>query len=83
LASEISGKAVELVALSEADLRRRLTAAGMPEAAINGAISFAEELDSPYLREPSAAVAELTGRPPTSVRTLLMRDRERLRAAAN
>lgn len=83
LASEISGKAVELVALSEADLRRRLTAAGMPEAAINGTISFADELDSPYLREPSAAVAELTGRPPTSVRTLLMRDRERLRAAAN
>jgi NAD(P)H dehydrogenase (quinone) len=83
LASEISGKAVELVALSEADLRRRLTAAGMPEAAINGTISFAEELNSPYLREPSAAVAELTGRPPTSVRTLLMQDRERLRAAAN
>lgn len=83
LAREISGKAVELVALNEADLRQRLAASGMPDAAINGTISFAEELDSPYLREPSAAVAELTGRPPTSVRTLLVQDRERLRAAAN
>ena len=82
LASEISGKPVELVALSEADYRRRLTDSGMPEAAINGTISFAAELDSPYLREPSTAVADLTGRPATSVRALLMRDRERLRAAA-
>jgi NAD(P)H dehydrogenase (quinone) len=83
LASEISGKAVELVALSEADYRARLAASGMSETAINGTISFAAELDSPYLREPSTAVADLTGRPATSVRDLLLRDRERLRAAAN
>ena len=82
LASEISGKPVELVVLSEADYRRRLADSGMPEAAINGTIAFAAELDSPYLREPSTVVADLTGRPATSVRALLMRDRERLRAAA-
>ena len=82
LATEISGKRVELVVLSEADYRRRLAESGMPDAAINGTISFAAELDSPYLREPSTAVAELTGRPATSVRTLLANDRERLRAAA-
>ena len=82
LATEISGKPVELVVLSEADYRRRLAESGMPDAAINGTISFAAELDSPYLREPSTAVAELTGRPATSVRTLLANDRERLRAAA-
>jgi len=82
LASEISGKRVELVVLSEPDYRRRLAESGMPDAAINGTISFAAELDSPYLREPSTAVAELTGRPATSVRTLLTNDRERLRAAA-
>ena len=82
LASEISGKPVELVVLSEADYRRRLADSGMSEAAINGTISFAAELDSPFLREPSTAVADLTGRPATSVRALLMRDRERLRAAA-
>jgi NAD(P)H dehydrogenase (quinone) len=82
LASEISGKPVELIVLSEADYRRRLADSGMSEAAINGTISFATELDSPYLREPSTAVADLTGRPATSVRALLMRDRERLRAAA-
>lgn len=82
LASEISGKRVELVVLSEADYRRRLAESGMPDAAINGTISFAAELDSPYLREPSTAVAVLTGRPATSVRTLLTNDRERLRAAA-
>jgi hypothetical protein len=54
----------------------------MTEAAINGAISFAAELDSPFLREPSTAVADLTGRPATSVRMLLTANRDRLRAAA-
>lgn len=82
LASEFSGKAVDLVVLSEANYRRQLASSGMSDAAINGAISFAAELDSPYLREPSTAVTELTGRPATSVRALLAADRERLQAAA-
>lgn len=82
LASEISGKAIELVVLNEAEYRRQLAESGTPEGAINGTISFAAELDSPYLREPSTAVADLTGRPATSVRTLLMRNRGRLQAAA-
>jgi NAD(P)H dehydrogenase (quinone) len=82
LASEIGGKQVQLVALSEAEYRRQLAASGMTEAAINGTISFAAELDSPYLREPSTAVADLTGRPATSVRMLFETSRERLRAAA-
>jgi NAD(P)H dehydrogenase (quinone) len=82
LASELSGKPVELIALSEAEYRQRLAASGMPEAGINGTISFAAELDSPYLREPSTAVADLTGRPATSVRQLLLANRERLREAA-
>jgi len=82
LASELSGKRAELVVLSEAEYRQRLAATGMPEAAINGTISFAAELDSPYLREPSTAVAELTGRPAKSVRQLLLENRERLRDAA-
>jgi NAD(P)H dehydrogenase (quinone) len=83
LASEISGKPVELVVLSDDEYRAQLRASGVPEAAINGTISFAQELDSPYLREPSTAVADLTGRPATSVRALLTQNRERLRAAAN
>jgi NAD(P)H dehydrogenase (quinone) len=82
LASEISGKRVELMIYTEAEYRAQLAASGMPEAAINGTISFAAELDSPYLREPSTAVAELTGRPATSVRQLLLASRERLREAA-
>jgi len=81
LASEISGKEIELVALTEAEYRRQLAADGTPEGAINGTISFAAELDSPYLREPSTAVADLTGRPATSVRMLLTQDRERPAAA--
>jgi NAD(P)H dehydrogenase (quinone) len=81
-ASEISGKAIELVALTEAEYRRQLAAAGTPEGAINGTISFGAELDSPYLREPSTAVADLTGRPATSVRMLLTKERERPAAAA-
>jgi NAD(P)H dehydrogenase (quinone) len=82
LASEISGKRVELMAFSEAEYRARLAQSGMPAAAINGTISFAAELDSPYLREPSMAVAELTGRPAKSVRQLLLENRSRLREAA-
>jgi NAD(P)H dehydrogenase (quinone) len=82
LASEISGKPVELVVLSEEDYRAQLAATGVPEAAIDGTISFAAELDSQYLREPSTAVADLTGHPATSVRALLTQNRERLREAA-
>jgi NAD(P)H dehydrogenase (quinone) len=82
LATEISGKPIELVVLSEEEYRQQLAASGMAEAAINGTISFAAELDSQYLREPDAAVAELTGRPATSVRALLTENRERLHAAA-
>jgi NAD(P)H dehydrogenase (quinone) len=82
LASEISGKPIELVVLSEAEYRAQLAASGVPAAAIDGTISFAAELDSQYLREPSTALAELTGRPATSVRALLTQNRERLREAA-
>jgi NAD(P)H dehydrogenase (quinone) len=82
LASELSGKPVELMALTEQQYREQLAASGMGEAGIDGTISFAAELDSPYLREPSTAVADLTGRPATSVRELLLANRERLRNAA-
>lgn len=82
LAGEISRKPVELTVVSEADYRAQLAQSGMSEAAINGTISFAAELDSPYLREPSTAVAELTGRPAKSVRQLLLENRARLRDAA-
>ena len=82
LASEISGKAVELVALDEEAYTRYLAESGMPETAIRGTLSFGSELNSPFLREPSTAVADLTGRPATSVRALLLANRDRLRAAA-
>lgn len=82
LASEISGKPAELFVVSEAEYRQRLSESGMPDASVEGAISFAAELDSQYLREPSTAVEDLTGRPATSVRDLLLENRERLRAAA-
>jgi NAD(P)H dehydrogenase (quinone) len=82
LASEISGRSVELMPLSEAQYRRQLAESGMAAANIESTLSFAAELDSPHLREPSMAVEHLTGRPPTSVRQLLLANRERLRAAA-
>jgi NAD(P)H dehydrogenase (quinone) len=82
LASEISGKRVQLMVYTEAEYRAQLAQSGMADAAINGTISFAAELDSPYLREPSTAVAELTGRPAKSVRQLLLDNRNRLREAA-
>jgi len=82
LASEISGKRVELVVLDEPAYRKYLLDNGTPEAGINGALSFAAELNSPYLREPSTAVAALTGRPATSVRALLLANKQKLIAAA-
>lgn len=82
LASELSGKRVELVVMDEAAYAKSLTDSGMPESAVRGALTFAKELNSPYLREPSTAVADLTGRPAMSVRKLLTADRDRLRAAA-
>jgi NAD(P)H dehydrogenase (quinone) len=81
LAEEISGKEVELVVLTEAEYREQLQVSGVPEAAIDGTLSFAKELDSPYMREPSMAVADLTGRPAKSVRSLLTENRARLLAA--
>jgi NAD(P)H dehydrogenase (quinone) len=82
LSSEISGKKVELVVLDEPAYRKYLLDNGTPESAINGTLSFAKELDSPFLREPSRAVADLTGRPPTSVRALLLAEKAKLVAAA-
>lgn len=82
LASELGGKRVDLVVMDEAAYAKSMADSGMPESAIRGALTFAKELNSPYLREPSTAVADLTGRPATSVRKLLVADRDRLRAAA-
>jgi NAD(P)H dehydrogenase (quinone) len=82
LTTEISGKRIELVVQTEDEYRRALRASGMADSAIDGNVAFAKELDSPYLREPSTAVADLTGKQPTSVRKLLEDNRARLRAAA-
>jgi NAD(P)H dehydrogenase (quinone) len=79
LAAEIGGRPVELVVLDEAAYVARLRAAGSSEQGIRGALSFAAELASPLLREPSSAVADLTGRAPTSVRDLLAAHRDELR----
>jgi NAD(P)H dehydrogenase (quinone) len=78
LARDVGGKPVDLVTLSEGEYRQHLRASGMPETAINGTLSFAKELDSPYLREPSTAVADLTGRPAKNVRDLLAENSARL-----
>ncbi len=81
LVSEISGKPVKLEVLDDAAYKKYLAATGVPEASIPRAMEFDAELDSPYLRDPSTAVADLTGRPPTSVRKLLTAARARLVAA--
>jgi NAD(P)H dehydrogenase (quinone) len=82
LASEISGKKVELVVLDEGAYRKHLLDTGLPEESIASSLAFDAELNSPLLREPSKAVAELTGRPATSARALLTSAKPRLRAAA-
>lgn len=82
LAAEISGRPVALVALSEDELVARLRREGLDDAAIRGQLAFAGELASPHLATTSTAVADLTGRPPQSVRDLLLANRDRLRNAA-
>ena len=82
LVSDITGKRIELVVLDDAAYRKYLLDNGTPETAIAGTLSFAAELNSPWLREPSTAVADLTGRPATSVRSLLLANKKRLLAAA-
>lgn len=82
LASAISGARVELVVLDEERYVDYLRSTGLPDGAVRGQLSFEAELDSPHLREVSTAVLELTGRPATSVRELLLAHRGRLVAAA-
>ena len=82
LASDLSGKHVELVVLDDAAYGKYLAEAGMSDDAIRGSLSFAAELNTPFMREPSTAVADLTGRPATSVRMLLTQNRAKLVEAA-
>lgn len=82
LAAEIGGKPVEVVALDRDAYVQRLRAAGESDAAVRAALGFEAELDSPYLRQPSTAVEDLTGRPAESVRALLEAHGDELRAAA-
>lgn len=81
-ATQISGARVDLVELDQSEYIAYLRSTGLPEAAVRGSLSFAAELDSPYLHEISTDVRDLTGRPATSVRDLLLANRDRLIAAA-
>ena len=73
----------EILAYSEEDHYDGLIASGMSPAAADGLMRFDLELASPYLSATSTAVADLTGRPPTSLRQLLEANRERLVAAGD
>ncbi len=82
-AAAVSGAEVHYRAMSEAEHIAALIAAGQTQEAARGQLGFQAELNSPYLRVVSTAVEDLTGRPPTSLRTLLEANRQRLQAAAN
>lgn len=82
LASEISGKPLQLVALDEPAYAKHLQEAGTSEQGIRGTLSFAAELNSRYVSETSTAVGDLTGRPATSVRALLLANANQIKAAA-
>ena len=81
LASEISGRQVALRVVDAAAYSAYLRGNGLPDAAVRGSLSFAEELDSEFMREVSRAVPDLTGRPAMTVRDLLLANRDRLLAA--
>jgi NAD(P)H dehydrogenase (quinone) len=77
-AAAVSGYPVEYVDISQELHYARLIESGMSEEAANGVMSFELELASTYLSTTSSAVADLTGRPPTSIRQLFEANRERL-----
>lgn len=78
----VQGASGQLGSLVVEELLEMQVPAEKQEAA-RGQLGFQAELNSPYLRVVSTAVEDLTGRPPTSLRTLLEANRQRLQAAAN
>jgi NAD(P)H dehydrogenase (quinone) len=82
LATEISGRPVEHVALTAEAMRVGLLAAGLPPALVEGLVGFDVDAAEGFHAITTSAVKDWTGREPGSVRDFLLTHRDALRAAA-
>ena len=76
LATEVGGRPVEVVPVDDEALVAGMVAAGMPEPRARALTSFAVAAREGFLGKVSSAVEELTGRPPRSLREIVVSSRE-------
>jgi NAD(P)H dehydrogenase (quinone) len=78
LLSEVSGRPVEAVAVSDEAFIQGLTAAGVPEPAAREFASYGRAIREGYIDQISGAVENLTGRAPRSLRQVFEAHRDEL-----
>ena len=79
LLGEVSGRAVEAVAVDDESFVRGLVESGLPEPAARAFASFGTAIREGYLAGISGSVRGLTGRPPASLRDVFQAHRDELR----
>jgi NAD(P)H dehydrogenase (quinone) len=81
LAAELGGRPVEVVAVDDDALVAGMIAAGAPEAGARIGLSFVVAAREGFLDTVTGAVEELTGDPPSSLRTVVVAARQAAGAA--
>jgi NAD(P)H dehydrogenase (quinone) len=81
LAAELGGRPVEVVAVDDDALVAGMIAAGAPEAGARIGLSFVVAAREGFLDTVTGAVEELTGDPPSSLRTVVVAARQAADAA--
>lgn len=76
LAAELGGRPVEVVSVDDEALISGMVAAGLPEPRARALASFAVAARDGYLGVVSSAVEELSGRPPRSLREVVVAGRD-------
>jgi len=80
IASEVTGKPIEVVNVSDEELEKGLAAAGLPPFVIPLVVGTDRNIRAGYFDVESDAVQRLTGKPPQSVREFLIANRAALGA---
>ncbi len=81
IASELTGRPLRYKKLTRDEHAQILTSAGLPPFLVDALLSFNQAAARGYHAVTAPTVAELTGRPPTSVKTFLAAHRDQLAAA--
>lgn len=80
IASEVTGKSIEVMPISNEALEKQLAAAGLPPFVIPIVLGTDRNIRAGYFDVASDAVQRMTGKPPQSVREFLTANRAALRA---